>query len=414
MKIFLSIVVLFAGLGRAAETVTTPPQPAFPESRWWPTQALPKGLVRIEKWEDAAGPRASVDMMIQSLAGLAAKSVNEKRGDEMVWIGTDNKDVEDWLARRLQAQPQLETRGMVDPWTLVERYARRGIIKGYILYRADTSKGALNEHRSRMDCSVNVATSLAGLLDGIIVDETLEPKAQQHGLKTLLDVRNRNQAWCFETYKDRFARTILCTQDPRKPHTRDLAVAHHVFTCYGYDAPTLAVMKWLTPLAPVLGWNGGDEFKTTEMSSRWGHLQTATDWCINLPVLMAGTEITGPARAQSLDPRTIDWQDTRSAVSFISSDGDNVQWFESSFFRGTSGESYWGNPERGKIPFGWSGCFAQLSSYAPRRLPMPWRLNRPMTNGSNGAAAIIFQISSPSTGRNDGNSSPATPGAPGR
>jgi hypothetical protein len=368
MKILLIIAVWFAGFCHAAETAPPPQLPVLPESRWWPTQALPKGLVRIEKWDDRAGPRASVDMMVQSLAGLAAKSVNEKRGDEMVWIGTDNTDVEDWLARRLKTHPQLETRGVVDPWTLVERYAQRGIIKGYILYRADSSKGALNEHRPGMDCSVNVATSLAGLLDGIVVDETLEPKAQQHGLKALLDVRNRNQAWCFETYKDRFAPTMVCTQDPLKPHTRDLAIAHKAFTCYGYEAPALDVMKWLTPLAPVLGWNGGDEFKTTEISSRWGHLQTATDWCINLPVLMAATETIEPARAKGLNPRTIDWHDTRSAVSFISSDGDNVQWFEGSFFRGSSGQSYWGNPERGKIPFGWSGCFAQLTQLCPEAI----------------------------------------------
>lgn len=329
---------------------------------------MPKGIVQTTQWNDLTAPRVSYENLIQSVAGLAAKSVNEGRGDEMVWVAGGNVDAEDWLARKLKRHPQLEIRGALDPWTLVDRYAKRGILSGYILYRADTSKGSLNEHRPGMDCSVNVATSLAGILNGILVDESLEAQAKQHGLKLLMDVRTRTQAWCFETYKDHFSRAMLCTQDPKKPHVRDLAIAHKAFTVYGYDAPTPAAMQWLAPLSPVLGWNGGDEFKSTEMSSRWGHLQTATDWCINLPLLMAGTGQVEPSRVKTFDPSTIDWNDQRSAVSFISTDGDNVQWFEGNFFRGDSGRSYWGNPQRGKIPFGWSCCFAHLAQLCPEAI----------------------------------------------
>ncbi len=128
------------------------------------------------------------------------------------------------------------------------------------------------------------------------------------------------------------------------------------------------ILKWLEPLSVILGWNGGDEFKTTELSSAWGQIQTATDWCLNLPVLMAGTINANLAEAKNLDPRTINWQDTRSAVSFVSTDGDNVQWFEGSFFRGSESASYWGSPERGRIPFGWSCCFSQLAQLCPEAI----------------------------------------------
>lgn len=363
MKNSFFIVLLLVNICGAAEiTVPSAVKPGGdPESRWWPTQAMPKALVRTTN-------QSGFEMMVQSVAGLAAKAVNEGRGDELVWVGTDHVDVEDWLARKLKRHPRLEMRGVFDPWALVERYAKRGIIKGYILYRADMSKGAINEHRAGIDCSVNVATSLAGILDGIIVDEALEAQAQQHGLKRLMDVRDKTQAWCFETYKDLFSRAMVCTQDPKKSNMRDLAIAQKAFTGYGYDAPMPAVMKWLAPLSPILGWNGGDEFKSTEMSSRWGHIQTATDWCINLPVLMAGTENARQSRVKSFDPKTIDWNDKRSAVSFINTDGDNVQWYEGNFFRTASGKSYWGNPERGKIPFGWSCCFAHLAQLCPEAI----------------------------------------------
>src|SRR6185369_12952171 len=100
-----------------------------------------------------------------------------------VWIGTDNIDEEDWLARKLQRNPPITVRGTFGPWELVDRFAQRGLIKGYILYRADRSAHDRDREPRKIDCSVNVATSLAGILDGIIVDEALEPEAQRHGLK---------------------------------------------------------------------------------------------------------------------------------------------------------------------------------------------------------------------------------------
>jgi GxGYxYP putative glycoside hydrolase C-terminal domain/GxGYxY sequence motif in domain of unknown function N-terminal len=346
------------------------PPMSFPaagdENRWWPVQTMPKALVRLQN--DLPAPRACCDMMAQSVAGLAAKAVNEGRGDEMVWVGTDNIDIEDWFARLAKRHPQLELRGTFALWDLVDRYARKGIIKGYILYRSDHSQGELSQHRPGIDCSVNVATSLAGLLDGIIVDEGIEGEAKQHGLKMLLDVRGKTQAWCFDRHRDQFSRHMLCTQDPRKPNARDLAIAQKTLTVFGYAEPVPAAMKWLEPLSPILGWNGGDEFKTTQLSTLWGHIQTVTDWAVNLPVLMAGTERAEPSKVKSFDPRTVDWNDRRSAVSFIRSDGDNVNTYEGSFFRGSEGRSYWGNPDRGKIPFGWSCCFAHLAQLCPEAI----------------------------------------------
>jgi hypothetical protein len=336
-------------------------------ARWWPVQAMPKAIV-IAKYPQDPTRRLPCEMMLQSVAGLAAKAVNEGHNDEMVWVPTNNTDEEDWFVRFRQRHPQLQVRGSFAIWDLVDRYAKQGLIKGYILYRSDDSKGEHNQHRPRINCSVNVATSLAGLLDGIIVDETLEKDAQAHGLKLLMDARDKTQSWCFEKYRDQFNRNMVCTQDPRKPNVRDLAIAQKAFTMYGPDDPTPAVMKWLKPLSPILGWNGGDERKTTELSTILGHTQTATDWCINLPVLMAGTETTDQPTIKDFDLRTIDWKDTRSAVSFISTDGDNVQFFEGSFFRSGESKNYWSNPDRGKIPFGWSCCFSQLAQLCPEAI----------------------------------------------
>ncbi len=360
---------ILAGTSLLAFLLSSSLRAAVDESRWWPLQAMPKGIVRVSGQHDSPPVRAASDMMLQSVAGLAAKGVNEGRADELVWVDVnDNVDLNDWLARMLQGHSSVEMRGSFTPWQLVDRCNKLGLVKGYIVYRADRSQGGLNEHRRGMDCSVNVATSLAGLLDGIIVEELLEPEARAHGLTLLADVRDKTQTWCFETYKNQFNRRLLCTQDPQKPNSRDLAIAQKALVLFGGDQPLPAVMKWLEPLSPILGWNGGDEFRTTELSSRWGHIQTATDWAVNLPVLMAGTEKSQPMKVKNLDPHALDWNDTRSAVSFGSTDGDNVDWSEGDFFRARFSTNYWANPQRGRIPFGWSCCFAHLSQLCPEAI----------------------------------------------
>lgn len=355
---------VLAGPALALAAFVTLAAPAGADGpRWFPRQAAPRALVRAAP--DGPSPEArrlATQMMVQSVAGLAAQAVNEGRGDEMVWVVTGNADVERWYARLLAARPSPAVRGTFAPWDLVDRFRRRGVIKGYILYRLDASRGGLNEHRPGMDLSVNVATSLAGLLGGVLIDEGLEARAKAHGLGLLLDARDKTQAWCFAEYKGRLNRRLLCTQDPRKPNVRDLAVAQRALTLYGGDGTVVEALKWLEPLSPVVGWNGGDEFATTRASSVYGQLQTATDWCMNLPVLMAGSGSAAPARVRAFDPGGIDWADTRSAVSFVCSDGDNVQWMEGDFF---GDANFWASPARGRIPFGWSCCFAQLAQLCP-------------------------------------------------
>src|SRR5262249_41027426 len=154
---------------------------------------------------------------------------------------------------------------------------KSGVVKGYILYSLDRSRGPINDRRRGMDLSVNVATTAAGLLDGVLIDEQLEAEARKRGLERLLDARGKTQALCFATYKPQLNRRMLCTQDPRKPNIRDLAIAQKTMTLFGDDPLAAEIMAWLEPLSPIIGWNGGDEFESTRLSTIHGHFQTATD-----------------------------------------------------------------------------------------------------------------------------------------
>ncbi|QEH34723.1 hypothetical protein OJF2_32650 [Aquisphaera giovannonii] len=332
------------------------------EARWFPEQAKAAGIVRTVLEGRFPEPGRAHSMLVQSVAGLAAQAVNEGRGDELVWVSTTNRDLEDWYARILRRPGAPTSRGAeLEPWALVDRFRKAGIVRGYVVYRADRSKGEINEHRPGLDNSVNVATSLAGVLGAVLVEDTLEPEARRRGLERLADARDMTPSRCLETYRGRFNRRLLTCQDPRKPNVRDLAIAQRSFTSYGPDPSVEAALRWLEPLSPVLGWNGGDELETTRLSTVHGQFQTATDWCMNLPVLMAASSGTA-TEVKPLDPGSINWDDGRGAVSFVMTDGDNVQWYEGGFF---GDANYWSSPARGKIPFGWSCPFAHLAQLGP-------------------------------------------------
>jgi hypothetical protein len=350
----------------------------------WPAQALPKGIVRTVPEGQFPAPKMGSRMLVQSLAGLAAKAVNEGRGDELVWVSGGNVDVETWYGKFMAAHPDVTDRGSYGPWDLVDRYTKLGLIKGYILYRLDHSDRKTEKYAPDIDISVNVATSLSGILDGIIIDESMEAEAKRHGLTLLMDARGKTDKWCFETYRDQFNRRMLFTQDPTKVTARDYAIAHKALALFGYNEsnePGREVMEWLEPLSPIVGWNGGDEQKTTKLSTIYGNFQTCTDWSFNLPVLMAGADGQPSRKPPLFDPSTIDWNDHRSGVSYVLSDGDNIQWWQTTFFHNSAG-GFWDTPDRGKIPFGWSCPFSNLAEVSPQpmnlaidtRTPNDWFL----------------------------------------
>ncbi|MCP4640290.1 MAG: hypothetical protein GY851_07660 [bacterium] len=358
------LAVLTHVLGASADT----------EGRWWPHQAVPAAVVCATDYNTypnlttadgtvLQGANGPYHMMVQSVAGLAAQAVNEGRHDEMVWINVgENVDYRDWYDRMI-GRGRFEVRGTLEPWDLVQRFQAAGVIKGYVLYSHDVPGSGLAHRREGMDPSVNVATTVAGVLGGILVSEELEPKAQELGLEPLFDARGKTPTECFETFKDRLTPRMVCLQDPKAPHCRAMAIAHRTMTLYGLDEPAEDVMAWMEPLSPVLGWGGGDEFRSTVLPSEYGHFQTATNWCLNLPILTAGSEEWVPRRVRPFDPNTIAWDDSRSAIAFIMSDGDNVQWFMGGFYRAQDG--WWNSPDRGRFPFGWSCPFTQLTQVCP-------------------------------------------------
>ncbi len=350
------------------------------ESRWWPILKAPEAIVKTTNHEEfekvvsedgevTEGAFGETHMMIQSVAGVVAKAVNEGRCDEMVWIEVGhptmgiNAEYAEWY-KRIVNRFGLKERGQFESWDLVKRYIDKGIIKGYILYSFD--------HKDRIeypnhpdypyDPSVNVATTLAGFYDAIIVSEAQEAKARELGLKKLFDARGRDMAWCFNKYSDKLNRDIMLTVDVKAPNNRAMAIATKCISVLGLKEPVPQMFEWLNPLSPLMGWNWVDEGHHVSLASEYALFQTACNWSLNMPATTAGSEYYDPKKIKALNPGDIDFDETDHAVTFIMSDGDNVQWLMGDFIRS---KYYWGNPHHGEFPMGWTGCLANLKQICP-------------------------------------------------
>ncbi len=357
-------------------------QPA--DFRWWPIQQTAKAIVRTDftLMKEVLEPKShkptvslgQEHMLMESVAGLAAQAVNEGRSDELVWIASSSPDYLLWY-ESMTNRLQLADRGIFQPWELVNRFAKAGVIKGYILYSYDPSPGGATHLRPGSDESVNVATTLAGLLGGVIVSEGQEEDAKKLGLKKLFDARGKTEAWCFKTYRDQLNRGYVLVQDPQIPHVRDIAIAHRMLVMFGTNSPTPEVYAWLKPLSSVLGWNGAEEATSVIPISRAGHTLLPCNWSMNLCALSAGSEnVEGGGKFQACDPRRIPFDDGKSAVSFTMSDGDNVQWMMGAF---STHKDYWASPDHGKFPIGWGAAIGCLDQCSPDTLAYLKRTQRP-------------------------------------
>ena len=323
--------------------------PAGAAERWWPAQSAPEVIVR------AGLPANDAEEMLQhSVAGLLAQAVNEGRAGEMVWIDEGRRgDYAKWYrgtVKRLGAREEAP----LSTLDLVRRYAARGIIKGYIVYRGPDS-----------DESVNVATTLAGILGGVIVSEELEPAVKALGLDRLADARNKTSASCFREHRHQLNRSFVLSQRPRIASTRDVAIAHRMLVFWGDPELTASVYAWLRPLSTVIGWVA-DEGNDVGEASRYGHVVIPSDFCLNVPLLSAGVNPQSPApRLKSFDPGAIDPNEKRSAVAFVISDGDNLQWAMGGFF---GNPNYWASPDHGKFPIGFGLPYHNLTDVCPEAL----------------------------------------------
>lgn len=319
----------------------------------WPVQKAPRKVIVCHSNQLSAAEM----MLLESLSGLAAQAVNRDVFDEMVWIETDSPSYQQILESSLK-QLNIKQLTYMNVWELLDYLRKKKIVKGYIAYQADKSTGDLYSRRKGINCSSNVATVYASLLQGVLADESLLGRMKQQGIRQLKDVRGETLQQCFEKNKKHLNNSSAASIDPQVTNCRDIAIAQKLMVYYDTNALSSRILEWVTPLSPILGWNCGDEDEYTGEITRWGHYNTASNWCRNLPLIMAASSQTPLLRTNEIEATEIDWNTHTSAHSFVMSDGDNMQWTMGNFL---DTPVYYGNKNEERTPLSWTLCPINLS-----------------------------------------------------
>ncbi|MCF7976341.1 MAG: hypothetical protein K9N55_21160 [Phycisphaerae bacterium] len=211
--------------------------------------------------------------------------------------------------------------------------------------------------------SISAATTLAGLVDGVAIDVTLEPTAQARGYTMALDVRGKDCRWVYEHYRDKLnlEGIVVHTNDRSFHPSVDCLIDWSPATqtlCWWYndEAVSREVYRSMAPASPVYGWQDPttkDEGLSVKLHSEEGLFQMPSDWMLNLSVHASMGSVMKDKTFQQKVDRALPPQEAQvHYVTFIMSDMDNIltEIGTDSFF---STRKFYANPHRGQFPMTW-------------------------------------------------------------
>jgi hypothetical protein len=288
--------------------------------------------------EDSLSPTERT--LATTLQGLLAG-----RGSETLYLNIPSLGYQIWLDDLVSRYGVHARPG--DLWKTVSRSR----VAGYVLFRTGTP-------------SVNVATTLAGLTGAVAVEESLEALAIRHGLRKVLDVRDKDDRWVMDNYWPRLRHDVAIEQRGDWPERlRDYVTMAGTLAFFdGNSAFRAEVVDALDDDATVIGWgdaaDGEDKF--IGPNSDAGVKALPADHARNLSVLSGISEDRlsqrggGGGRALEPDPNA-------HYVTFLITDGDNIQWMLGDF---PTDRRWFGSPHRGAVDLGW-GISPSLIDLAP-------------------------------------------------
>ncbi len=239
-----------------------------------------------------------------------------------------------------------------DNWAVLDKY--KGEVAGLIVY------DPAQPH------TVNLATTLAGREGALVAGPGLLPRLTSPPFEFPI----------IEDLRGRFASTAAVYEHmydtlwPSLSHRMliGLSPAYHRAALREYAVATGAAVVWLdpevasesaildmflssmTPGAAYMGWWPA-EGPGVERGSRHGIATVASDYATNLTVHGG---MPREVRVPRVPPKPI--LENKVYVAFILSDGDNLQYVEHLM------RKLWNNPDRGKVPIGWTVSPAMLDA----------------------------------------------------
>lgn len=349
MKKFCTIILLvMSSVMLLAENVTN--------RHGWPEQKAPSGLIICTQPADLAET-----MLQESLSGLAAQAVNNGKFDTMVWMKVDVPAYHNVLEKSICALNITDIR-IMDTWSLLSYLKKQGVVKGYVLYELDKVHANPYATNPGTEYSANTATVYAGLLKGALIDLGNKEKAEKAGLKCLKDARTESLEECFAKNKSKLNNHTALSIPPSIHNLRDYAIAHKIMLYDDRRDLIDKVLEWVEPLSPILGWGCGDEFDFTSVIARWGHYNSATNWCYNLPFISSVGENIELKKVKEVELSDIDFSREGSFHAFVMSDGDNIQWSMNNYL---SSDCYMGGGKAADAGMSWTSSPTNLSILTP-------------------------------------------------
>jgi hypothetical protein len=292
---------------------------------------------------DLDGTSAGERAMMSSVAGIVGKSSANLYLAHQEGGGQSNPKF--WLDQYVSDHPETAVTWQSNPTPLLNRYSDR--LDGYVLY--DNAGQHINE-----------ATSVAGIENAMIVTPELEHRAQNLGLQQVADVRGKDTQWVVDNYGNQFNSRKIFNQSPDFSYQlRDYAIQHKGLMFYKPPNKDqyLAAQE---DHSRVYGW-GASEGEFFSSASRNNLMAVPADhqrttaapsrWDVSVP----DQKNHATANDQS--------ESGKHYVSFVMSDGDNVQWLTNDFARD---DRWFGSQDRGDFDMTWdmSPTLAEMNPVA--------------------------------------------------
>jgi len=272
-------------------------------------------------------------VMVASLQGLLVKKQPR--------IFIDNGASAKLWMQDLEENHGVRMIAIEDPWALVDLF--RDEISGYIAYTVSEEDSS----------SLNVATTMAGFENGILVEKSIAEKAGAAGLPLIEDVSGKTDEWSWERYGGRTNRRILLEQrcypgDGRLYCLRDYAIMTGAYAFYpGQGELMNRVLDAQEPDSIMLGWGEEAENEQSASANKRGINHIASDWGMNWSALSG---IYAKQLRQETNARPEDLvTGKKHVVTILYTDGDNMQWLTGSF---ATDEKYWAAKSRGTFDLG--------------------------------------------------------------
>jgi hypothetical protein len=331
-KAILSAVagVAISGIGRVASAQT----PQLPATVYiWP-------MANTYTFPFASPPSQSQNVMMASLAGIVNRTTN---GEVLLSPDSGNPpNARYWLDQLKLAYPSVQSQVQSNPGFYIDQYKNK--LSGYVLFDPASAD------------SINLATSIAGVTDAIVVSsatagfngQSTLSLAQSKGLAQIADARTMTYAQAYTQYGNEFNKEMIFHQAPSFDHQlRDYAVMNKGFVYWSDPTNLSPYAAQQNPTGRVFGW-ANSEYEIFKQASQARQQVVASN---HNQSSSATAKWKVPIAAQKFHPGgNIATQQGKHYVAFVMSDGDNATWLTNGMGQSAS---WLGNSHRGQFNMNW-------------------------------------------------------------